>query len=592
VNPEKGTSLGRDAWRRLLHNKAATAGLFLLIVMVLVCVIGPWVSPYTHEEMDWDAIDAAPSASHWLGTDDKGRDLLTRTMVGGRISFSVALAATLVSLLIGVAYGGISGFKGGKTDAVMMRVVDVLYGLPFTLLVILLVSIFERSLILLFIAIGAVEWLTMARIVRGEVLGLCRQEFVEACQVLGYRNGRVLFRHIIPNVLGTIIIYITLTIPSIMLLEAFLSFLGLGVQAPMASWGSLIKEGSGAMEDSPWQMIVPGSALFFTLLALNFLGDGLRDALDPRRMSHSPKLTPPPNPEDEPEIPEPFAPEERGDLLTVEHLNVSFHQRQGMLRAVQDVRFVLNRGEALGIVGESGSGKSVTVSSLMGLVPSPPAVISGSAVFRGSELIGASASDLRNVRGDQISMIFQDPMTSLNPHQRVIDQVAEPLRIHRGLSKKAAHEKAVRMLEEVGIRDAAKRAHSWPHEFSGGMRQRVMIAMAMITEPDLLIADEPTTALDVTVQRQILELIARMRKEHGTAVLFISHDLAVVSAVCDRIAVMKDGVMVEQGMAEEVMERPQHPYTRALLNCHPALHEPGSRLLTLDQLAEAAGGAS
>ncbi len=586
---EKGTSLGRDAWRRLLHNKAATAGLILLMAMILICVIGPWISPYTQEEMNWDAINAPPSVKHWMGTDATGRDLLTRTMHGGRISFSVALAATMVSLLIGVAYGGISGYRGGKTDAVMMRVVDVLYGLPFTLLVILLVSIFEKSLMLLFIAIGAVEWLTMARIVRGEVLGLCRQEFVEACRVLGYSNLRILFRHIIPNVLGTIIIYITLTIPSIMLLEAFLSFLGLGVQAPMASWGSLIKEGAFAMEDMPWQMIVPGSALFFTLLALNFLGDGLRDALDPRRISHASTTPPPEHSDSEPGPAAVAGSEETGSLLTVRNLNVTFPQRQGILRAVQNVGFVLNQGEALGIVGESGSGKSVTVSSLMGLVPSPPATISGSAVFRESELIGASASDLRKIRGDKISMIFQDPMTSLNPHQRVVDQVAEPLRIHRGVGKAAARKRAVEVLEEVGIRDAAKRAMSWPHEFSGGMRQRVMIAMAMITEPDLLIADEPTTALDVTVQRQILELIARMRKDHGTAVLFISHDLAVVSAVCDRIAVMKDGVMVEQGTAEDVMERPQHAYTHALLNCHPGLHEPGSRLMTLDQMAETGG---
>lgn len=280
-------SLGADAWCRLRQNKAAVAGLLLLAVMILACVCGPFLSPYSHEEMNLLSAHQSPSASHWMGTDELGRDLLTRTLVGGRISFAVALAATSVSLLIGVTYGGISGYAGGKVDAWMMRAVDVLYALPFTLLVILLITVFERSLVLLFVAIGAVEWLTMARIVRGQVMGLRHQEFIEACQVLGYSRARILFRHILPNILGTVIIYVTLTIPSVMLLEAFLSFLGLGVQPPMSSWGSLIKDGVGAMEDFPWQMSFPGAALFVTLLALNFLGDGLRDALDPRREGES-----------------------------------------------------------------------------------------------------------------------------------------------------------------------------------------------------------------------------------------------------------------------------------------------------------------
>lgn len=283
----RGHSLAADALRRLGKNKAAVSGFFLLMFIMLACGVGPLLSPYSHEEMNLLAAHQPPSAGHWLGTDELGRDLLTRTLVGGRISFAVALASTAVSLVIGVTYGGISGYAGGKTDAWMMRAVDVLYALPFTLLVILLITVFERSLVLLFVAIGAVEWLTMARIVRGQILGFRQQEFIEACRVLGYGHARILFRHLLPNVLGTVMIYVTLTIPSIMLLEAFLSFLGLGVQPPMSSWGSLIKDGVGAMEDFPWLILVPGAALFVTLLALNFLGDGLRDALDPRRGTSS-----------------------------------------------------------------------------------------------------------------------------------------------------------------------------------------------------------------------------------------------------------------------------------------------------------------
>jgi oligopeptide transport system ATP-binding protein len=273
-------------------------------------------------------------------------------------------------------------------------------------------------------------------------------------------------------------------------------------------------------------------------------------------------------------------------LLTVDPLSVVFPLRSGEFTAVDTVRFSLEAGETLGIVGESGSGKSVCVSSLMGLVPSPPARISGRVLFNGQSLLDAPAETLRKLRGRDISMIFQDPMTSLNPYQRVVDQIAEPLRIHEKLPRKAARKRAIEAMESVGIPEASKRAFSWPHQFSGGMRQRVMIAMAMITRPALLIADEPTTALDVTVQRQILDLIKTLQREHGTAVLFISHDLAVVADVCERLAVMRRGVMVEQGSTAEILRNPQHPYTRGLLSCHPALHVPGEPLRVLPELLE------
>ena len=268
-------------------------------------------------------------------------------------------------------------------------------------------------------------------------------------------------------------------------------------------------------------------------------------------------------------------------LLSVENLTVDFPLRDGSFRAVHGVNFQLEAGETLGIVGESGSGKSVCVSTLMGLVPKPPARISGQACFKGFPILEADTERLRRLRGKEISMIFQDPMTSLNPYHRIVDQIAEPLRIHEGLSRKQSRHKAVEAMEAVGIADAARRALGWPHEFSGGMRQRVMIAMAMITRPALLIADEPTTALDVTVQRQILDLIKTLQKEHGTAVLMISHDLAVVADVCEHLAVMRRGEIVEQGSTQEILKTPSHPYTRGLLRCHPALHQPGERLRVL-----------
>ena len=279
---EPGHSLWLDAWHRLRKNRMALAGFVVLLTFALAALFAPWLSPHSYQEQNLALGSVAPRAGHWLGTDTLGRDVLTRLLYGGRISLMVGVCATGVSLTIGLLYGAIAGFLGGKTDAVMMRAVDILYALPFTIFVILLMVFFGRNIVLLFVAIGAVEWLTMARIVRAQVQSLKRQEFIEAAHALGLRRRRIILRHMIPNVLGPVIVYATLTVPAVMLLEAFLSFLGLGVQPPMSSWGLMINEGAQNMEEAPWLLICPGLALALTLFSLNFLGDGLRDALDPK----------------------------------------------------------------------------------------------------------------------------------------------------------------------------------------------------------------------------------------------------------------------------------------------------------------------
>ena len=283
LQAEKGTSLWEDAWRRLKKNKLALFGLGLLSSFVLIALLTPWIAPYAYDAQNLDLGATPPSAAHWLGTDIFGRDLLTQIMYGGRISLAVGFVATAVALLIGVTWGAIAGYVGGRVDAVMMRIVDILYALPFMIFIVLLMVVFGRNLLLLFLAIGAVEWLTMARIMRGQVQTLRKQEFVEAAISLGLSPTTIIRRHLVPNALGPIIVYTTLTIPSVMLLEAFLSFLGLGIQPPKTSWGLLISYGAETMEEYPWLLIFPGMALTLTLFALNFLGDGLRDALDVRR---------------------------------------------------------------------------------------------------------------------------------------------------------------------------------------------------------------------------------------------------------------------------------------------------------------------
>lgn len=279
---EQGTSLWRDAWHRLAKNKLAVAGAILLLLLTLASFLGPLFLQQSYETQNLQLGATPPSAEHWIGTDPLGRDLLVRLLYGGRVSISVGLCATAVALTIGVLYGTIAGFLGGKTDAIMMRIVDIIFALPFTVFVILLMVFFGRKFVLLFAAIGAVQWLTMARIVRGQVKSLRQMEFIEAAEALGLPKLQIILRHMIPNALGPIIVYATLTVPSVMLLEAFLSFLGLGVQPPMSSWGVLIKEGAENMEEASWLLIYPGLALALTLFSLNFLGDGLRDALDPR----------------------------------------------------------------------------------------------------------------------------------------------------------------------------------------------------------------------------------------------------------------------------------------------------------------------
>ncbi len=280
----EGRSLWQDALARLLRNRAAVASMIVLGVIAVMAVFAPWLSPHPYDEIYWDRIQMPPDLAnaHWFGTDGNGRDLFVRTLYGARVSLMVGILATGVSLLIGVSYGATAGFFGGRIDNFMMRFVDIMYSLPFMFFVILLMVMFGRNIWLIFIALGAVEWLTMARIVRGQTLSIKRKEFIEAAHAGGVGNFKIIYRHIVPNVLGPVIVYMTLTIPQVILTESFLSFLGLGVQEPLTSWGVLISEGARVMESAPWMLIFPAVSLAATLFCFNFIGDGLRDALDPK----------------------------------------------------------------------------------------------------------------------------------------------------------------------------------------------------------------------------------------------------------------------------------------------------------------------
>jgi oligopeptide transport system permease protein len=281
---ERGRSLWIDAWHRLLKNRAAVVSSAIMLLMLLAILFGPMLAPWEGDFTDWDNTSSPPSleSGHWFGTDAVGRDILVRTLEGGRISLLVGFVATLVSLAIGVTYGAVSGYYGGLTDRIMMRSVDIVYALPFMFLVILLMVVFGRNIILIFVAIGAVNWLDMARIVRGQTLSLKNMEFVEAARACGVSHQSIIRRHIIPNLLGVVMVYVTLTIPQVILVESFLSFLGLGVQEPMSSWGALVADGAQDMESAPWTLVFPAAFLTVTLYCFNYIGDGMRDALDPK----------------------------------------------------------------------------------------------------------------------------------------------------------------------------------------------------------------------------------------------------------------------------------------------------------------------
>ncbi|MGH6946765.1 MAG: dipeptide/oligopeptide/nickel ABC transporter permease/ATP-binding protein, partial [Kiloniellales bacterium] len=417
-----------------------------------------------------------------------------------------------------------------------------------------------------------------ARNIRGVTLGLARREFVDAARLSGKGDLRILLSEVLPNVLPTIVITMSTTIGWMILETAGLSFLGLGAQPPQADLGSMLGEGRKLLFNAPHVSVIPGLMIFALVMSINLLGDGIRDVLDPRLKSGALARPSAATQVDRAIVP-PLQPMKAGTLLDVRDLATQFRIGSEIYRAVDGVSFELKQEECLGLVGESGSGKSVTALSLLGLAPTPPGCITGGrVVYRDRDLLEASTEELRRLRGDSIGYIFQDPLATLHPLFTVGDQVTEAIRAHRPLSYRDAWKRAVALLELVRISNAAERAKSYPHQLSGGMRQRVGIAMALANDAEVLIADEPTTALDVTVQAQVLKLLDALRGEKQATLLFITHDFGVVSEICDRVAVMYAGRIVEIGPTDEVLSAPAHPYTRKLIDCVPVMGEPDRRL--------------
>ena len=507
---------------------------------------------------------------HPLGTDQLGRDMLSRLLWGTRLSLAVGLSATLIAAIVGSLVGISAGYFGGLGDNLLMRAIDMLMAFPYVLLALTIVAALGPGLFNALIAVAVVNIPFFARNVRGATLSVVHREFIDAARLSGKGHLSILLSEIAPNVAPIIVITMSTTVGWMVLETAGLSFLGLGSQPPQADLGSMLGDGRKLLLAAPHVSAVPGAVIFLLVVGVNLLGDGIRDALDPRLRSGA--MT----------RPSAVTSIQRGEvvessdlgqgILEVSTLSTEFRIANESHMAVNSVSFTIRKGECLGLVGESGSGKSVTALSLLALVQSPPGIItSGVVLFDGEDVLSKDASSLRQIRGGRISYIFQDPLSTLHPLFPVGEQVGEAIRIHQSVNRKIAREEAVRLLDGVRIPNAGQRARSYPHELSGGMRQRVGIAMALANSPELLIADEPTTALDVTVQAQVLKLLDDLRRQKDAAVLFITHDLGVASEVCDRIAVMYAGQIVEMGSSQEILDRPAHPYTRRLIDCVPVL---------------------
>jgi peptide/nickel transport system permease protein len=557
--------------RRVFRNRGALIGTVILVILVAASVLAGQLSSQDPTAIDMANYLKPPGGVHPLGADQYGRDVLSRILFGGQVTLAASLLGVAIAAVGGVSLGLFAGYSEGRSSAILMRLVDIGLAFPGIMIALAVVAVLGPGMVNVELAVGISLILGYVRLVRAVVLAIKKNEFVEAAYVMGARPLFIVARHLLPNVAGPIIVLTTSAIGWAIITASSMSFLGLGVSPPTPEWGADLRSAMSYLQPAPW-LILPGVAILLAIVAVNLLGDGLQDALDedyadriPQAATRAPAGR----------APAPVIDQAARPLLRVEHLSTAFSTRAGLVRAVDDVSFDLAAGEALGIVGESGSGKSVLARSLLHLVPDPSGRMTGGSVsLDGVDLFRLTERELGRIRGAEIAIVFQDPLSSLNPTLTIGYQLTEGLMLHQGMPRSEAWARAIELLDAVGIPDSRTRAASYPFELSGGMRQRVMIAMAISCGPKLLIADEPTTALDVTTQAQIMDLILRLRRTTGSALILISHDLGLVAGVVDRVAVMYAGRVVEVGPADVIMKSPEHPYTLALLRSIPRLDRP------------------
>ncbi|MPY29983.1 dipeptide/oligopeptide/nickel ABC transporter permease/ATP-binding protein [Streptomyces adustus] len=574
-------------WRRL-PPLSRTAVCFLAVV-VLAALFAPLLAPHDPLDQQPPVDDTGhPSAAHWMGQDSLGRDILSRLMYGARWSLAIGLGATALALVVGALLGAVAATSRKGVDETLMRALDVVMAFPGIALAAVLVAVFGGGITVLICAIAFLFTPPVARVVRANVLDQYGEDYVTAERVIGARTPHIVLRHVAVNCAAPVLVFCTVQVAEAVVFEASLSFVGAGVRPPDPSWGSVIADGKNmVLTGGWWATVFPGLLMLVTVLSLNILSEGVSDAW----AAPAPREVAPDAREDRLERPEPDGGEvpvlpslaeaaarlrararplpEGPPVLVVEDLAVGFPGRHRGVDIVDGIGFEVRPGEVLGLVGESGCGKSLTALTVMGLAPKG-ARVRGRVRFDGRDLSAEPARARRRLLGHEMAMIYQDALSSLNPAMTIRAQLGQLVR--RGGAREPAE-----LLALVGL-DPDRVLRSYPHELSGGQRQRVLIAMALSRAPRLIVADEPTTALDVTVQAQVMELLLALRAELGFALVLVSHDLALVADVTDRIVVMYGGQIVESGVTADLVEAPAHPYTRGLLGSVLSLESAAARL--------------
>ncbi|MEO3794313.1 dipeptide/oligopeptide/nickel ABC transporter permease/ATP-binding protein [Nonomuraea sp. B10E15] len=555
----------------------------LIAAVVLAAVLAPLIAP--HSPFFQEASGGGPSAEHWMGLDSANRDILSRLLYGARWSLIIGLGATGLALVAGAAIGAVAATSRRAVDETIMRLLDVIMAFPGIALAAVLVAVFGGSIPVLVMAIAFLYMPSVARVVRANVLAQYGEDYVAAERIIGARTPHIVIKHVAINCAAPVLVFCTVMVADAIVFEASLSFIGAGVRPPDPSWGSVIADGKNlVLLGGWWGTVFPGLLILLTVLALNILSEGISDAWAapaarkaPVRKDEDAFERAQPGSGEAVELPglaeaarrlaERARPLPQGPpILTVERLRIGFAEGVDI---VDGIGFEVRPGEVLGLVGESGCGKSLTALTIMGLQPRD-ARVSGHVRFDQRELLSLPRRARRRLLGHEMAMIYQDALSSLNPAMTINAQLKQ-------LTRRGGRRTPAELLELVGL-DARRTLTSYPHELSGGQRQRVLIAMALSREPKLIVADEPTTALDVTVQAQVIELLLKLREELGFALILVSHDLALVADVTDRVVVMYGGQIVETGATPSLVGAPAHHYARGLLGSVLSLEAGAERL--------------
>jgi peptide/nickel transport system ATP-binding protein/peptide/nickel transport system permease protein len=572
-------------WLNVLRSPLGLTATALTFGVLVMAVVAPLLWTDDADAVDTGNILAGPSGDHWAGTDNLGRDIFYRSLVATRLSVELALAATVIAVLAGLLLGTASFLLGRRLGRLVNAGTNIAVAFPGILLALFFAVIFGVGATGAVLAIGFAGAPGFARLVQTLVASVASRDYVDAARVAGVGRVRILTRHVLPNIAEPLVVNATIGAGGALLSFAGLSFLGLGVQQPSYDWGRLLFDGISSIYVNPAAALAPGAAVLLAGLAFNLFGESVAKGLGVGVVGGIPALPSGPAALEGADV----APEGalrlhdgQDDLvLDVRDLEVSFPGPRGPVRPVRGISFAVRRGEALGIVGESGSGKSLTALAVSRLVDDLGRVDASRLELLGTDLRTGDSKAQRQLLGTSLAMVFQDPMTSFNPTRRMGGQLAEVARHHQGLDRKSALGRAVDRMRAVRITDPERRARQYPHEFSGGMRQRAMIGMGLMGTPALIVADEPTTALDVTVQQQVLDLLASIREAEDVALMLISHDVTVVGEVCDRVLVMYAGQIVEDLPAAVLATEAQHPYTRALVAAVPDMDTDLSRPLAV-----------